>query len=295
MFNILLSLMLGVIIGWNFHSFFLILETPNIIRNELIRQEINLSQVKETPPPQTIPQKLVSNCSSVQKDINKIIIPVQRKKKNIEPFYDNLAQNHFSDAMAIYLNASEEKIPTYKIALKKYFTRYIEQEPQNTIRKMLEYIELEPQHQSIKLQLSYFYTKRKDYPKAIELLTELKEQSDIQESEKINSILFATSKTYLHYLKHMEKYEELIDFIEQQIEIENHSSYFTLVLAEYYIGVLNYTEAYKLLKEIEYDHTYGEKSKNLLEELYKKEAVNGLSKDLSYKQQVEKSVKNYEN
>ena len=279
MFNILLSLMVGVIVGWNFHAFFLALEKPNIIKSALIRQEINLTQ---TPPPPTLaPMPVIEPakiCSPVEKNISEVKIPkeeYQKSVKNIDKFYTKLNNNHFSDAMVIYLNAQEDKLPPYRTTLKRYFEDSIEEYPQDTIRKMLEYIELEPEHKLIKIQLSEFYTKLKKYPKAIDVLIELKEQADTQESEQFNSTLFSTSKTYIDHLKQAEKYQELIAFLEQQIELDNHGSYFTLVLAEYYVENLNYTEAGKLLKEIEYDDSYGEKSKNLLEEIHKKEANNG--------------------
>jgi predicted neutral ceramidase superfamily lipid hydrolase len=115
MFNLLLTLITGLVIGWNLHSFFMQLNPANIL-------EIS---------PKEISPKIIHKVQENIKDIKTIeIVEVKNKNKIIqkktpinENFYTLLENNHFYDAMTFYIDAEETILSLYRTALLKYFEK----------------------------------------------------------------------------------------------------------------------------------------------------------------------------
>ena len=245
MFNILLALVAGILIGWNFHSFFIALTPPQILEND-----INISTTKVFP--------LLDHTIKEENKTEKIPIPVS--------FYTLLNDNFFSDAMALYIDAKHQNILLYRSTLESYFQDKIITDPTETLVQIKEYLNIEPENRTTKLQLIELYKILKKYDKAIHLLIELMDNTpSVIEQEKINKSLIKTSQIYIDELNRLNKPKQLTAFLEEHIEQGLNSPFYTFSLAEHHVKLKEHSFAIKLLKEIEFDEEYGEKAKELLE------------------------------
>jgi len=184
MFNLLLALITGLVIGWNFHSFFMQLNPPNIFKDK-----INIVQpIKEEIDPNLIPLK--ENIQDIKKNIQivKNHIPEKVNKeenisttkiKNIkrtDTFYDFLHNDFFSDAMNIYIDASESKLLFYQSTLLQYFEMKVEGNPQKALEEMLEFQELEPNERKVNIEILHEFDDNNYVEKAKVLLNLIKEK-----------------------------------------------------------------------------------------------------------------------
>ena len=166
MFNLLLALSLGIVIGWTFHAFFNELGTPNIIRNE-----INISMNRAEPT------KLKSQETSLhnQNEVNNSQQKIQKnlkKKGEVDYFYTLLNRGLFSDAMALYLEAPEKKLSLYRLKLLEYFQKEIKTNTPLAITQMYEFIELETEHREVAKLLIETLSSSKNYHKLVTFLEE---------------------------------------------------------------------------------------------------------------------------
>ncbi len=206
MLNLLLTLSLGIIIGWTFHSFFNELGTPNIVRND-----INISMnkiVKTTYPlkeetPKLSLSKLKEQNSSKQKLQNKL-----KRQEEFDHFYKLLNKGLFSDAMALYLEAPEKKLTLYRLKLFEYFKELSKTNTPLAITQIDEFIELEPEHEKVAKLLVEILSSSKNYH---ELVTFLEEQ--ITRSSTPAFYTYKLAKYYVdevqNYLKAMELLKEI--------------------------------------------------------------------------------------
>ena len=198
MFNLLLALITGLVIGWNFHSFFLKLTPPNILKTD-----INFTKLKneKITPIQTIPQTTpkkenTQNIKSIEeikksiemlkekqeKILNKeknINTPTTLKKsltKKTDNFYDLLHHDLFSDAMSLYVDASEAKLLLYQPILMEYLELKVDNNPQEAVEQILEFQELEPSHKKINMEILYEIEDSNYSEKAKLLLSLIKEK-----------------------------------------------------------------------------------------------------------------------
>ena len=263
MFNLLLALMTGIIIGWTFHAFFTQLNAPNILKND-----INISTPLEKRMSQQ-PQALTST-QNVEKQAPKIVSqpehaePIVKKNQN-DSFSTLLEKGFFSDAIALYLDAQNEKLPLYRAELLDYFTKKSTKDTDLTISQMQEFMVLEPEHKAVTLQLIGLYQSMKEYAKAITLIDELIETASPSELDALYRKLIKTSESYIDQLKISKNFHTMVSFLEERIEMGIQTSFYTYTLAEYYVEIKKYLLATQLLKEIEFDEDYSEKAKNLLE------------------------------
>lgn len=267
MFNLLLALITGLVIGWNFHSFFMQLNPPNILKND-----INISQISEEKLTQkkTIEEeKIINLVERVESPPSKEKVTLIKKAK-VDPFYALLEKDLFSDAMALYLDAKNTLLPAYRTALLNYFKIKSTLNPNESIKKMLEFRELEPKHKAVTLLLIETYKKVKAHKKAIDLITQLTETASATEVESLHLNLISTSKSHVEELKASKNLLKLLSFLKERIEIGIKVPFYTYTLAQYYVNIQEYTLATQVLKELEYDEEYGEKAKNLLKEIEEK-------------------------
>jgi clan AA aspartic protease (TIGR02281 family) len=284
MFNLLLALAVGVVIGWTFHAFFTELNAPNILRTD-----INFSTLPSTTEKQKI-LKVQTYSKESSSSAKKEIHPIASFDTPTDSFYTLLNKGYFSDAMALYLDASIEKLPLYKSRLLSYFKNESMHSPEQAIDHMVEFIELEPEHKEIALHLIETYKNVKNFSQAIELITELLEAASSFELERLNSNLISTSKSYISELKESQQFQKLVNFLEERIELGIQPSFYTYALAEYYVEIQRYLLAIQLLKEIEFHDDYVENSKNLLAFIEKKSLEN---KEYSHKFPLKKQGEHF--
>jgi len=270
MFNLLLALAIGVVIGWTFHAFFSQLNAPYTLNNT-----IDISSIVKKEP-EALKIKIPTQTQKKEfKEIQTFIHYENQKKEPSEnSFYTLLEKGFFSDAMALYLDAEPKKIPLYKATLLNYFQRLMLEEPNVSIAYMHEFIDLEPEHNEVALLLIESYKALKKYADAIKLITELLENDSSMEKEQLTLNLIQTSQTYMDELKNSQQFHELITFLEERIEIGIQVPFYSYELAQYYVEIQKYLLATELLKELKFNENYSEKSKNLLLFIEKKLAQN---------------------
>jgi predicted aspartyl protease len=249
-FNIILALTAGILIGWNFHSFFISLNPPKILRDDF-----NLSsKMRTTPLKQTFIKE--SNLTT---------------KKNLVPvtFDSLLNENLFLDVMRLYADANEEEKNIYRGTLQSFFEDKIYMNSKEAIVQLNEYLKLEPKNIQTHLQLVEAYKSLKEYDKALVVLRKLLENSNsAMEQEILNKEIIKNSKIYIDELNKAENFQQLIAFLEEQIEYGLNTAFYTFTLAKHYSNTKKaYPIAIKLLKEIEFDEKYGEKAKALLKKI----------------------------
>ena len=265
MFNIILALMAGILIGWNFHSFFMALTPPQILKSDINISQANMSTPKKEP------LKEINN-SSIKRSIEAIEINKTIPKPIVISFYTLLNNHLFSDAMALYSDANNQNRTLYRSALESYFQENIVTQPTESLIQIKEYLNIEPKNKTTKLQLIELYSTLKEYDKAIHLLLKLVENSNSAiEQEKLNKNIVKTSQIYIDELNQLHKFKQLIAFLEEHIEYGLNSPFYTFTLAEYHVKMKEYPLAIKLLKEIEFDEEYGEKAKELLQKIETKQ------------------------
>jgi len=266
MFNIILALTAGILIGWNFHSFFISLSPPKILRDDF-----NLSSKTKTTPIKQV-------------KIIKIEESNITTKKNIEPvtFDSLLNKNLFQNAMRLYKDAKEEEKKIYRGTLQSFFEDKIYSNSKEATVQLNEYLKIEPKNIQTSLQLVETYKILKEYDKALALLKKLLENSNSAiEQEMLNKEIIKNSKIYIDELNKAEKFQQLIAFLEEQIEYGLNTAFYTFTLAKHYTNRKKaYPLAIKLLKEIEFDEEYGEKAKALLEKI---EKIKAKKADYTYK------------
>jgi len=265
MFNIILALTAGILIGWNFHSFFILLTPPKILRDDFnLSSKVNKIPIKQP---------------SIIKESN-----ISTKKKNIEPItFDSLLnKNLFLNAMKLYTNAKEEDKDIYRRTLHSFFEDKIYMNSKEAIIQLNEYLKLEPKNIQTSLQLVETYKVLNEYDKALAVLKKLLENSNsAMEQEMLNKEIIKSSKVYIDELNKAENFQQLIAFLEEQIEYGLNTAFYTFTLAKHYTNTKKaYPLAIKLIKEIEFDEKYGEKAKSLLKKI---EDIEAEKADYTYK------------
>ncbi|MCH9741541.1 MAG: hypothetical protein K0U38_11990, partial [Epsilonproteobacteria bacterium] len=131
MFQIVLSLAIGVVIGWNFHMFFISLEPKNVALN--VASPTNLSSESNDT------SKLIVVKSTTYQKVEPSLPQnsIDQNHSEVSPFQTLLQQNNFSDAMAFYMEADEEQLSEYKLILKAYFYDRADEFPKETIEQIL--------------------------------------------------------------------------------------------------------------------------------------------------------------
>jgi clan AA aspartic protease (TIGR02281 family) len=257
MFQIVLSLIAGILIGWNFHLFYMALEPKKCIENNqtIISKLIN--------QPKSIAVKSMSSNQVIEK-----VIPKETNITNESNFENLLNSGNFSDAMAFYLEADEKQLKEYRLILKVYFYDNADKEPQKTIEEILQYIDLEPKSQDFKLYLAKIYRDKKEFQKALELLFELK---DTQNSKIVDSDLNITIENYVKHLEDSKDFAKLISFFEEMINNNRDNEKYIIRLAKIYNELDNYEESKKLLEDITDDSIYNTNAHTILKNIENKE------------------------
>jgi clan AA aspartic protease (TIGR02281 family) len=265
MFNLILALTAGIIIGWNFNAFFHALNAPRILR-----EDINLTQnFMETSTPKPI-EKIDMNQSQIKTVVTPNVVKKLTPTKHIpkqNSFYTLLHKNLFSDALSLYIDGNEKDVLFYRATLKKYFQKKIRENPNNAIVQIIEYLEIEADNRAIKHLLSDAYKRTKDYENSIIILSELLDTSSGDETAIVEIDLINTTEQYIKLLKKSNQKEEILSFLQAQVDYGLNIPFFSLTLAKEYIAIEEFNSAIKLLKDIEFDEQYGEEAKILLKKI----------------------------
>ncbi|HHC11509.1 MAG TPA: hypothetical protein ENK79_02605 [Campylobacterales bacterium] len=259
MFQIVLSLIAGILIGWNFHLFYMALEPKRCMENNqtIISKLINQPKIITI---KSISSNKIQKETNITKDINS-----STTKSNFEKL---LNSGNFSDAMAFYLEADEKQIKEYKLILKVYFYDNFDKQPKKTIEEIKQYIELEPKSEDFKLYLTKIYREKKEFQKALDILFELK---NTQNSKVIDSDLNITIENYVKHLENSKNFEKLISFFEEMINKNIDNEKYIIRLAKLYNQLDNYEESKKLLEEITDDSIYNTNAQTILKSIEQKE------------------------
>lgn len=180
MFNLLLALITGIVLGWNFHSFFIKLTPIKILT------DINISKTSEEKiiVKMNVPKQIIKKPEKSIELAKEVPLAIPHKEENLsiivnqknDTFYDFLENDLFSDAMTLYVDVSEEKLTFYQSALVKYFEVKSKSFPQEAIDQMIELQELEPSERKINIETLHEIEDDNYLEKAKILLNLLKEK-----------------------------------------------------------------------------------------------------------------------
>jgi len=177
MFQIVLSLFIGILVGWNFHLFYINLEPKAIFKNSNIITPIE-PKIEEEKQKIILVKSTIREIPS-QKEISKQPPPIEETNSSTQsPFEEVLHKDDFSEAMAFYMEANEEELKDYKLMIKVYFYDRVDKFPKKTIKEMLYYIDIEPHSEEIQLYLANLYIKKEKFKQAISLLSNLHNNDD---------------------------------------------------------------------------------------------------------------------
>ena len=268
MLQIILSLTFGILVGWNFHIFFISLE-PKIVPEKLAlnAQDFIIPSLEKKTVIQ--PQK--------PQEITQVSSKIDSNSSNQHSFQTLLSQNNFTDAMALYLEANAEQLHLYKLILKTYFYDKEVTKPQQTIEQILYYMEIEPEHRDIKFRLVEIYKNQFDLEKAIKLLFELQSNYQSEEEQaKITDNLKITIETHLLTLKKLQDFPKLITFLEEIIDYNINSESYLLTLAQLYFDLHQYEKSETIIEELRYSTIYGDKAQAILDDIIQERSEKSL-------------------
>ncbi len=266
MFQIILSLTVGVLIGWNFHIYFMALKPKVIPQNSIISPKIDIKKCK--------PTTIVINSIPEKNILKQTIIKEHNisKKSNIEElsFERLIKSGKFSDAMAFYMEANEQQLKEYRLILKVYFYDMGRNFPKKAIEQILHYIEIEPKAVDIKLYLAKLYKDSGEFKKAINLLFNLQQSDEVKDLKSISNDLNVTVESYIKRLEVNKDFNKLTLFLEDMINRNIDNQKYIIRLAKLYYELDNYEKAETLLDEIESDSTYSAKAETILTNIKQK-------------------------
>ena len=294
MFQIVLSLFIGVFIGWNFHLFYISLEPKNLIPRSLTLSESSIPKpIKEVVLPKkslpttkdgnlskntevntTLPPKKTSTVKSVKKEVigaglEREPVVESNQINHIKSTYFQvlLKQNNFSDAMTFYMEGNPQEIKAYKLILKVYFYDKAAVAPNEAIEQMLQYIEIEPMNLDIQLYLAKLYREKNEFVKSINFLFELQNNHQDKELQEVKSALDTTIETYIKKLNDSKNTSTLILFLEDIISKSSTPEKYIIQLAVLYKDLEIYDKAEEILSGINSDSTYNNKALNIIREI----------------------------
>jgi len=157
MFNLLLALIAGLVIGWNFHAFFMQLTPPKILKNEINipkpleenKRHLTITPIPIRQRPQEKQKILHQNVETEESNISETNTTDTNKG---DSFNSLLYANLFSDAMSLYIDANEAKLLFYQSILIEYFETEVTNNPQKAVEEMLEFQEIEPSERKVDME-----------------------------------------------------------------------------------------------------------------------------------------------
>ncbi|HHS93192.1 MAG TPA: hypothetical protein ENK82_07585, partial [Campylobacterales bacterium] len=244
MFNLFLTLIVGVIIGWNFHTFFIQL---NPIKT--FEEKMSLSSSNNTEQ-----HKTLSKNSKQQNEQNNSMDTLLKK-------------NLFEDALVHYQEANTTLQPLYYSKILEHLSTFYLDSPHKAAIVIEKFQSLRPQDTTLTALLLKTYEKTETYSKAIPILLQQMEHASAEELDVLEKKLLQLSTRYINKLKESKNFDQLSNFLKKQIELGIQSPFYIYALSEHYVEQKKYHEAKSLLKEIEFDYDYEQKVKKLLSKI----------------------------
>ncbi|MEA1880553.1 MAG: retropepsin-like aspartic protease [Campylobacterota bacterium] len=223
-----------------------------------------------------VPEKKLSE-SSIQKQLDsveKVSYHKPMKQQQINTYNEKmtldalLLQHKFYDALTFYLdnssNVNMKKIETYLATLAK-------NKPTLALEYMHVFLDNESESSVGKLMIET-YIEQNEFAKAIKYIIETKESYVSEhEDKRLHAQLIQVSKKYIDRLMDREEFGLLIAFLEEMIAYDDAQSFYSFKLAQVFMGLDKTEEASVLLHTLQYDDTYEQNAKKLLETIEKNE------------------------
>jgi len=241
MFNLLLTLIIGVIVGWNFHAFFIQLDQPHILDTDI--SFATSSAIDGTSIPSYNSKEIAEHNNSIT---------------------TLLKNNLFEKALLSYQETNSTLQPIYYNKILEHLTNIYIESPHKAVKHIEEFQRLNPNDTTLTSLLLASYEKTETYSKAIKIVTKKIETASAEKVDLLETKLLKLSTDYINKLKKKQNSEKLISFLKQHIELGIQTPFYLYSLAEHYFQVKNHLEATPLLKEIEFDYDYGQQAKELL-------------------------------
>lgn len=180
MLNILLALIVGIIMGWSFHAFFIELSTPKFLKPDINLSTLSYTEVNTT----TTLKKEEENLQ--QKVVQK---PNEVQKSDLEPLnYPQRIQTILSKIETAPAHELEHLYHKLIRTSQHYITQLDNENNRVVLVEFLEsHIELNIQSSFYIYQLALEYFKQERYDETITLLKEI--EYDYEYEEKVKSLL----------------------------------------------------------------------------------------------------------
>jgi clan AA aspartic protease (TIGR02281 family) len=137
MFQIVLTLIAGVLIGWYFHIYFMALN-PKGTKETMLLSKVDVKRCEPT----TVVVNQYDKRDIIKE--NNISNKINKEIENEILFERLLRDGNFSDAMSLYLEANETKLKEYRPIIVLYFNDMCKKSPKKCIEQILQYIDIEP-------------------------------------------------------------------------------------------------------------------------------------------------------
>jgi len=243
LFNLLIFI-LGVLVGWYIHIYFNYLEPPKrvFIEKEVIKREVVYKECKEENRQNALPQ-----------------IAYKTKTENIK--FKDILKRDYKRALIIYSDANSSAKELYLEKIYEFFTN--SKESITTVKRLEEFLEIEPNIDEFYIILAKLYVSLKNFDRAIDILLELKGYVDIDD------YLEDVIDNYLKTLKGQNRFTKIDTLLKRVLEENINNPKYKIELAKSYIYQKRYQEAQETLEEIDKESKYYKSAKELLKEIDK--------------------------
>ena len=199
MVKTLLSLLLGIFVGWHLHNhYFEIQESSNIKRTVYIETPPRLKESESKPPhhQKTLPIREKREMVVIKKSQPQKEIKIVEKREADNSFQISLLAGEFQNAMAFYLEGDEEEIKLYQEILLSYFKKLIKENPERAVEEMEHYLDIAYEPKEIQFLLYRYFMQIKNYPKALALMLSLHQNYEDDEFTLLLAELYEKLNNY---------------------------------------------------------------------------------------------------
>ena len=254
MFKYIIFLVVSIGLGWFLREYFTVATQENKVMTSIKNLWIE---------PKSIESRVTTNTKEfVHKNIRVEKISQMTLNKL-------LSQNRFYDALAYYLDASDDNVERYKKQIEAYLAKLARKDATMALEFMQVFLDNVPESKILTLMIETNIIEGY-LPRAIELIRQAKENySSDTEDTRLSIQLKNVAIKHIDILMKREDYALLISFLEEMIAYESTDSFYTFNLAELYLQLDKNDEATVLLHELQYDEVYAHNVKTILENMEK--------------------------
>ena len=224
------------------------------IANYKTIEKIVIKEVIKIVPQEKIVYK-IKEASSINSDKNKSIQDL---------FLLYLKKEEFYNAIAYYQETEEEKHSFYQTLLFAYFSKIQKKDPIKAMEEMQYFIEVEPESKTIVFQLAQLFEDQQYYQEALTLIIDFSYIVSYNEKNSIHTKLKSISINYIKKLKSSNNFEDLIQFLINQINVGILNDFYSFELAKVYFNLKKYINSIEILEEVQYNNIYKERAVEML-------------------------------